>query len=258
MPPGSRQPDPVPSEVDRAERDRIERVYAGYRVDPRKQEAWADTPASRFISDTKWERIRASLSRLGIGAVAGWAVDLGSWDGKDSARLAEAGAAPAKILAMDILSRQAAVVRRDFPWMSVVVADASKLPIRDRSAGLVYQSTMLSSIPDARRRRTILAEARRVLRPGGVFLSYDMRYPSPRNPNVGPVRLRELAGAFAGWEAISESITALPPLLRLLAPASTALCRACESIPFLRSHRLFLAVKPAGAEHAPATGNDLP
>jgi len=83
-----------------------------------------------------------------------------------------------------------------------------------------------------------------VMTPGGIFLSYDTRYPNPWNRHTRPLPAPELSRAFEGWFMETWSLTGLPPLLRLLAPWSLPLCRALESVPVLRSHLLTLARKP--------------
>jgi SAM-dependent methyltransferase len=149
-----------------------------------------------------------------------------------------------RLLALDLVAGDLQAARRRMPWLLAGVGDASRLPLPDGRADLVFQSTMLSSILDPGRRRRICAEAARVLKPGGAFVSYDTRYPNPWNPHTRPVGLRELRKAFPGWRVAARSVTLLPPLLRALLPLSPALCRAAERIPFLRSHRLAWAIKP--------------
>jgi hypothetical protein len=75
-------------------------------------------------------------------------------------------------------------------------------------------------------------------------MSYDMRYPNPRNRYTKPLRLSEIREAFAGWRIASRSVTAIPHLLRMVAPFSSGACRILEGIPFLRSHLLVVARRP--------------
>lgn len=52
-----------------------------------------------------------------------------------------------------------------------VVGDAAQLPLRDASVDVVVAALLLSFVPD---RRAVLAEAARVLRPGGVLVLSDL------------------------------------------------------------------------------------
>jgi SAM-dependent methyltransferase len=69
------------------------------------------------------------------------------------------------------LSREAvAAARRRNRALSVVQADALRLPIADATADVVAFSSVLHHVDD---RRRALAEAHRVLRPGGMIFAFD-------------------------------------------------------------------------------------
>ncbi len=228
---------------DRAELQRLEQIYDAYSADARCQRIWSDT-AARFMADRKWELIADVLRRERIDVATARVLNLGAGDGKDGARLIDLGIRADRIFALDLLTRFVRQARLSYAWMATVAGDAGRLPFEDERFDLVYQSTMMSSVLDASRRRQILEEVRRVLRPGGVFLSYDVRYPNPWNRHTRPVRVAELERGLAGWRVKTWSTTGLPPLLRIVAPLSLAACRAIETIPPLRSHLLALARKP--------------
>jgi ubiquinone/menaquinone biosynthesis C-methylase UbiE len=61
----------------------------------------------------------------------------------------------------------------------ILHADASQLPLADRSYSGVVCFTMLHHVPSPRLQDRLFAEAYRVLRPGGVFAGSDSQ-PSPR------------------------------------------------------------------------------
>ncbi len=83
-----------------------------------------------------------------------------------------------------------------------------------------------------------------VLRPGGAFISYDMRYPNPWNRHTRRLALSELRSAFAGWKLSTESVTGIPQIIRPLSRVSLQLCRLVEAVPIFRSHLLAFARKP--------------
>jgi SAM-dependent methyltransferase len=234
----------APDAPAQGERDRVRRVYEAYESDPYYAKIWGPGEETRFRIARKWSEIERLLRREGIELERSRVLDLGAGGGWDSARFVALGVPYANIVALDLIGQYALLTRRAHPRMKAVVADATLLPFPDGSFDLVYQSTMLSSVLDAGRRTAILGEARRVLAPGGLFLSYDVRYPNPCNPNTRPLRARHLRLAFAGWRLRIKSVTALPPLARLLAPASLLACRLVEAVPALRSHLLAVARKP--------------
>src|SRR5207245_6866730 len=159
-------------------------------------------------------------------------------------RLRECGIRPENIIAIDLLEGQARRARHAHPWMAALTGDAEYLPFRDECFDLVYQSTMISSVLEGRKRMAIFAEATRVLKHSGLFVSYDVRYPNPWNRQTRPVRANELRQAFAGWPMAVRSLTGIPQIVRVLAPRSIAACRLLERIPPLRSHLLVAARRP--------------
>jgi ubiquinone/menaquinone biosynthesis C-methylase UbiE len=196
------------------------------------------------IRDVVWSAVApliAPLARTRPGLVA---VDLGSGEGNDVAALRDALGPAACLVAIDLRPGALQALRRSGLPAQPVVAHASRLPFADGRVDLVLQSTMLSSVLSAVRRAAITGEIRRVLGPGGLFVSLDMRLPSPRNRNIQPIRRAELRRAFAGWDCGSQSIVLAPPLQRMLRAASPRLATAAEAVPFLRSHLLFWARRP--------------
>jgi SAM-dependent methyltransferase len=227
------------------EHRRIRDVYGSYQSDPRRRKIWADTAGSRRMREEKWRRIHVLLDATGATLAGAWGCDLGSGATADADRLNQERSPLRGIVAFDLLAERLAAARRTNAGLLPVAGDAARLPLKDGSLGIVYQSVMISSVLDPGLRRGILAEIGRVLRPGGVFVSYDTRYPNPWNRNTRPVGLKELRGGFEGWRQMTESITGIPQLLRVLARLSDTACRLVEAIPALRSHRLFVAIKPA-------------
>jgi ubiquinone/menaquinone biosynthesis C-methylase UbiE len=132
------------------------------------------------------------------------------------------------------------------PRAAFAVASADRLPFPDRSFDIVAQLTMFTSILDAAAQLACAAEMRRVLAPAGAILWYDFRYPSPRNRDVRPVRLRDIRALFPGWSMDVVATTLLPPVARRLAPVSFWICDLLEStLPPLRSHYLAILRRPA-------------
>jgi SAM-dependent methyltransferase len=106
-------------------------------------------------------------------------VDLGS-------RMLEIGPGPgaatdwlrtrvAELVAIEIEDEAAEKLRARFPRgnVEVVTGDAARLPWEDASFDSVASFTMLHHVPTRRGQDQILAEALRVLRPGGVLIASD-------------------------------------------------------------------------------------
>jgi len=240
-------PDPVsdPDSVEREERRRVLKVYGEYDGDPRYLKRWAHGPGARFMRERKWSLLALAVRESRIDVRSARVLDIGCGTGEDSASLLDLGFAPSRLVLMDLRIDQAAGARRH-PEIGVVGADAARLPFRDATFDVVYQSTMLSSVLDSRVRSSILAEVARVLIPGGLFLSYDTRYPNPWNRRTRPLRRREIGAAVPGWSLRTRSVTAVPQILRVLAPLTIVACRVLEALPPLRCHLVVAAVKPGG------------
>lgn len=234
--------DATPAEPDagRDEHKRIQRLYGETYRDSRFRRRWSGV-GPRLNHEDKWETIRAVLASLGLPRPGAKVLDLGAGSGIDCLELDRLGWDRAGVVAVDLLMRHE---RGRLPWVAWAVADAARLPIVDGSMDLVFQSTMISTVLDERIRAGIYAETARVLKRGGAFVSYDMRYPNPWNRDHRPVRAADLRRAFPGWDIRLTSLTLLPPLARRLAPVSLDLFRLAERFPPLRSHLVASAVKP--------------
>lgn len=113
-------------------------------------------------------------------------LDMGAGTGLGTLRLKQAFPR-ARVLALDLAPAMLAQVRRrSWPWrrLQPVAADAQRLPLATASVDLVFSSLMLQWCQPPDR---ALAEALRVLRPGGLLLL----------ASFGPDTLRELRAAWA-------------------------------------------------------------
>jgi len=235
---------PHPGEdEERAERNRIERVYSAYSSDPYYSRIWTGH-AARFILERKWEDVDRALRAEGMDVRAARLLDLGAGEGGDCDRFRQLGLRPERIVALDLLQECLHSARKSYEWLAALQADGALLPFRDGSFEVVYQSTMLSSVLDRNRRARILGEVRRVLAPRGLFVSYDMRYRNPWNRNTRPVSSADIRAAFPGCQVRAYSTTPIPQLVRLLTFLPRAMWRAIEKVPPLRSHLLVVVRKP--------------
>jgi malonyl-CoA O-methyltransferase len=102
---------------------------------------------------------------LAHGPAAGRVLDVGAGTGALLARLATAR--PALVpFALDLAPGMCAACRATVRHAGVAAADAERLPIRDGSVDVVVSTSALQWLPSP---DAALAEARRVLRPGGLL-----------------------------------------------------------------------------------------
>ena len=181
---------------------------------------------------------RESLLVDAIGASSGTIVDLGCGDGNLALTLERRFGRPNRYIGIDLLDERIADARRRVPWGEFRVASADRLPLDDWSIDVLVAATLFSSITDPWFRGEVAREIGRVLRPDGRIVVYDLRYPSPRNPAVTPIRRRELTAMFPGWAIATRNVSLVPPIARSPLGRGRRRYRALSWIPFLRSHIL--------------------
>lgn len=204
------------------------------------------SPGDLYIIQER-ERMVAGLLRAtyptGLGELR--ILDFGCGTGAGMHELLALGARPERVVGVDLLASRLVRARRLLPAVALARANGTALPLRAGCVDLALQYTAFSSILDPEIRREAAGELKRVLRPGGVLLWYDLRVDNPRNPDVRRITRAELRGLFPGWRVEARSLTLAPPLVRLLAPASWLAAALAGSLPFLRTHLLARLVKPA-------------
>jgi SAM-dependent methyltransferase len=167
------------------------------------------SPGYRFyMQQLEWD-VLAALGRCDAPLAGGRVLEVGCGSGYFLHRLVEYGATEAA--GIDLMPERIAQAEARYPGLELVAGDAAAMPWEDESFDVVTQFTCLSSVLDLGVRRRIAAEMWRVLRPGGVILSYDMR--------TTPVLIRTL-GRLRGSASAPGTATRPvdPDELRMLFP----------------------------------------
>jgi SAM-dependent methyltransferase len=217
------------------ERERIERVYAGYREDRRRRRAWSAGNAGNAAIR---EEVLRTLLELAPDALAGEGavLDAGCGTGWWLARLAREGVVPSRLVGADLLAERVRAAGAQVPGARVFVGDVRSLPLPAGSCRLVLLFTVLSAMGSREDVRTALGEARRVVARGGAIAVWEPRVWTP-NPHTRLVGLGELR-AVLGGELRARTLTLLPPLARRV---ERRLYGPLARIPLLRTHRLVVA-----------------
>jgi SAM-dependent methyltransferase len=219
---------------------RIAAVYRCYEESADRQAAWDPAnPGNRAMAAELDEALVAVLDRAGAAPRGtGHVLDLGCGRGRLLRALLAHGAPPDRLHGVDLLADRVEDARARLPGVDVRHGDGRVLPFGDQSMAAVVMCTVLSSVPEAAVRAALVAEALRVLVPGGVLAVYDLRIRSVRNGAVRPVGPAALAALAPECEIRSRSITLAPPIARRLGRATGRLYPALASVPVLRTHVL--------------------
>jgi len=152
------------------------------------------------------------------------------------------GALPEKLFGVDLLFDRLVHAHHRLPASGLVNADGQSLPFPPHSFDLVLQFTAISSILDSEIRRHICDDMIRVVKPGGLILSYDF-WLNPINPQTRGLRPREIRGLFPNCQIRFQKITLAPPIARRLVPISWGLSYFLETLKIFNTHYL-AAIRP--------------
>jgi SAM-dependent methyltransferase len=180
----------------------VERRPAGVDESVRASRRWWDAAAPAYLAehgsdlgdvDFLWcpEGLREADAHL-LGDVAGRRVlEVGCGSAPCSRWLRAAGADPVALdLSAGMLARAAQLNESSGVAVPLLQADAGALPLADASFDLACSA--YGGLPFVADARAVLAEVRRVLRPGGRFVAsvnHPMRWPFPDSPDPADLRI---------------------------------------------------------------------
>jgi len=109
------------------------------------------------------------------------------------------------------------------------------------------QFTAFSSILDDTVKANLAMEKLRVLKPGGMILSYDF-WLNPTNPQTRGIRPAEIKQLFSNCYYEFHKITLAPPIARRVVLLSWILAYGLEWLTIFNSHYL-VAIRPLITDH---------
>ena len=125
-------------------------------------------------------------------------LDVGCAFGYGSAAVAVRGPAGRVVIGLERDPEHLELGHSRFPWLRIIDADATALPVADGCADAVMLLDVIEHIAE---REQVLSEAHRVLRPGGVLVLSV--------PHAGPLRWLD---ALNLYQAARRKRPSLPPL----------------------------------------------
>lgn len=225
--------------------DRIHAVYAQREIARSKRvRPGRDT----MLADRDRQLGQALRRSLAVPLDAAEILDVGCGEGGMLAWLQEAGARSEHLNGIDLLPTRIERAREGYPDFNFRVANAEEIPFASGRFDLLIVMTVFSSILSQRMAENVAAEMTRVLRPGGLILWYDMRYPNPWNPNIRAMTRLRVASLFPTFTPVLHSATLIPQIVRVLGRVSetglSALYPWLTKLPPLRSHYLGILRAP--------------
>lgn len=203
-------------------------------------------PAVNAIFQQRQRALLSIFSQIGITDLSSTRVlEVGCGGGSNLLELIQFGVKPENMVANELLPERVESSRRVLPQaVELFPGDATQQAFSESSFDLVYQSTVFSSILDARLQEALAAAMWRWVRPGGGVLWYDFTVNNPHNPDVRGVPLKRLRVLFPEGLILVRKVTLAPPLARVLVRLHPALYSVFNVLPFLRTHVLCYIQKP--------------
>jgi len=194
--------------------------------------------ANHFIIQQRQREVLKALKKNGITNLSNSLIlEMGCGDGGVLIEYLGFGASPENLCGVDLLFDRLLHAHHILPTSGFANADGQNLPYPSKTFDLVLQYTAISSILDVEIRRNICADMLRVLKPGGMILSYDF-WLNPTNPQTRGIRPAEIRQLFPSCTFEFRKTTLAPPLARKLAPLSWGACLFLESLKIFNTHYL--------------------
>lgn len=232
------------SDIEDAEVAEIERAYVHRRLSVGTLRYSMLNPGNLRNMQERERLLASALRRHGVGSMAHLEIlEIGCGTGGEMVRLVGMGALPANLYGIDLLPDAIRTATERLPSAHLAVSNAAQLDFPDERFDLVAQFTALSSMKSPGMRAAVAQEMARVVRPGGLIVSYDFIW-NPRNPDTVGISRQELGRLFPGLQVQVHRVTLAPPLARHLPDRVAGLAAA---VPLLRTHLLAVAVVPRGA-----------
>jgi ubiquinone/menaquinone biosynthesis C-methylase UbiE len=196
--------------------------------------------AQLFALQQRQRAVLSSLKKYGFNDLSDLKIlEMGSGCGGVLTEFLAFGATPGYLFGIDLLADRLVDAHQRLPASGLANANGQFLPFPAGAFDLVMQFTAISSVLDPVMRHQICLDMLRVLRPGGIILSYDF-WLNPTNPQTHGIRPNEIRRLFPGCRFEFHRITLAPPLTRKLVKVSWALCLILEKLKIFNSHYLVI------------------
>lgn len=185
-----------------AERSRVRGEYADRDSSPINQRYVFTNPAFMYHMQERERSILLGLSKANVDLNHMRVLEIGCGTGHILQRFLEFGIKQG--VGIDLMEHRLKSAVINYPNIGFMLGDGAEIPCRDEMFDLVMQFMCLSSVLDNSVRHRIAKEMWRVLRPGGIVLSYDLR----TIPKVGAFSTKVFQYLSASWKKGNSRDTA--------------------------------------------------
>jgi ubiquinone/menaquinone biosynthesis C-methylase UbiE len=248
--------------------DELERIRTEYvkRDAARVSDVYSYTNPAFFYHMQERERgVMRMLRRAGVDLPETDVLEIGCGTGHILQRFLDFGAR--SVMGVELMPHRIRMGREKTPAVPMLCGDAGALPLPSESFGLVTQFMCLSSVLDEDLRMRIAGEMWRVLTPGGIILSYDLRPNSVFGTAINYC-VQYLHGSAAGGHTETQVVTPIRTIgaeeirrlfpkgrmdvfsmslnfqLASLAALSSTVASCLAVVPTLRTHLIAAIRKP--------------
>lgn len=225
-----------------------EQIAARYARRRERRDARVYDPLAPDVWMARQEKERALvrwIRRCGLRPAETRLLEIGCGSGRNFLDLLRLGFRPENLAGNELLPESARAARRLLPaLLPIYEGNALDLEFAPGSFGVVYQSTVFTSILDAEFQEALARRMWSWAAPGGGVLWYDFTWNNPRNPDVKGVPLSRVRELFPGGRLTSWRVTLAPPVSRAVAGIHPSLYTLFNAVPLLRTHLLCWIAKP--------------
>jgi SAM-dependent methyltransferase len=223
-----------------SEVDEIRKRYEARKGSTDVASAMAASTYNKYIADER-EQVYAMFLRSHFSDMSRLRLlEIGAGSGSNLPCFHDMGIPWSGLYANELLEERVAMLKNNFPEVSVYPGDALALPFQE-TFDVVFQSTVFTSILDADFKRKLAQKMWQMTRPGGMVLWYDFVYDNPRNPDVKGVPVGEVRSLFHQAASFTvQRVTLAPPVGRKVGK----LYSIFNFFPFLRTHTVIAIAKP--------------
>lgn len=215
----------------------IENIYDEYLKNDKTKKKWSNkNHGNKLHYEERFEKVKLLMEKNNFNIKKSRILDLGCASGNFTESLLKIGIERKNITGIDCRRKSIENAISKFPKINFKLMDAKNLKFNNSSFDCIIIFTLFSSVLSFDDRLKIATEVKRVLRPNGFIIYYDLRINNPFNKNNIGINKKELFRLFPEMKIDFFEITLMPPIARNLGFGTRFLYPILTKFSFLNSH----------------------